>query len=416
MNAQSTAADGKPGKALSGIRVLDMGRVLAAPMTGQLLADLGAEVIKVERPIKGDEFRYSMPMITDDEGRATDQSAFFTSFNRSKKSITVDLAHPQGQALIKEFAACCDVLIENYKAGDLARRGLGYEQLSAINPRLVYCSITGFGQTGPYRSRPAYDPILQAMGGLMAVTGNPDEKPGGGPVKVGPSIIDILTAQNGSSAILAALFQRQATGRGQHIDLALLDSAVAALSMCAITYLDAGEVPQRLGTDTNGNAPSGMYRCADGAIMLVVGNEGQFARLCQTIGCPELIADPRFTSKKNRVEHRDALRVALERCFSRFTVKQVLEDLEKAVVVAGKFNELPEVFEDPQVLHRKMVVSVKHPRKSDMKLMASPLRLPDSPVSYAPPPLLGQHTEEVLKAVLNKTDADILALRNAGAI
>jgi len=402
--------------ALAHIRVLDMGRVLAAPMTAQLLADLGAEVIKIERPGKGDEFRYSQPMITDDQGNPTSESAFFTSFNRSKKSVTVDLSHEQGRALIRELAARCDVLIENYKVGDLSRRGLGYEDLKAVNPRLVYCSITGFGQTGPYRSRPAYDPILQAMGGLMAVTGNPDDQPGGGPVKVGPSIIDILTAQNGSSAILAALLQREHTGRGQHIDLALLDSAIAALSMHAVTYLDADEIPQRLGTDTNGNAPSGMYRCSDGAIMLVVGNEGQFERLCRTIGCEHLLGDERFSSKMMRVRHRELLRRELEQGFARFTVKEALAALEKAVVVAGKFNELPEVFEDPQVIHRKLVVEVRHPKKSRMKLVASAVRLSDSPVSYAPPPLLGQHTEQVLKEMLGKTDAEIQLLREQGAI
>ena len=280
----------------------------------------------------------------------------------------------------------------------------------------MYCSITGFGQTGPYRNRPAYDPILQAMGGLMAVTGNPDDQPGGGPVKVGPSIIDILTAQNGSSAILAALLQREQTGRGQHIDLALLDSAVAALSMHAVTYLDADETPQRLGTDTNGNSPSGMYRCADGAIMLVVGNEGQFARLCETVGCAHLIGDERYLSKKMRVLNREALRRELEAGFAKFTVADALAALEKAVVVAGKFNELPEVFADPQVIHRKMVVSVRHPKKSNMRLMASAIRLPDSPVSYSAPPLLGQHTDMVLKDVLGKTDDEIRSLRDAGAI
>ena len=403
-------------RVLSHIRVLDMGRVLAAPLTAQLLGDLGAEVIKVERPGTGDEFRFSMPKVKDETGESIGESAFFCSFNRGKKSITVNLTHPDGLALVREMADKCDVLIENYKVGDLARRGLGYEDLSKTNPRLIYCSITGFGQSGPYRSRPAYDPILQAMGGLMAVTGNPDDQPGGGPVKIGPSIIDILTAQNGSSAILAALLQREQTGHGQHIDLALMDSCVAALTQHAIGYLNGGDEPQRMGTDTIGNSPSGMYRCSDGAIMLVVGNEGQFARLCETVGCAHLIGDSRFTSKMARVANRDLLRRELEKGFSKFTVKAALAALEKAVVVAGKFNEFPEVFEDPQVKHRKLVVDVPHPKNAKMRLIASPIRLPDSPISYAPPPLLGEHTDWVLKQWLGKTDAEIQKLRDAGAI
>jgi crotonobetainyl-CoA:carnitine CoA-transferase CaiB-like acyl-CoA transferase len=402
--------------ALSPFCVLDMGRVLAAPMTAQLLADFGAEVIKIERPGLGDEFRKSMPLMKDESGRPTSETAFFLSVNRSKQSVTVNLKHPEGRKLVKEFAAKVDVLVENYKVGDLARAGLDYASLSQINPRLIYCSITGFGQTGPYRNRAAYDPIIQAMGGMMAVTGNPEGLPGGGPVKVGPSIIDIVTAMTACNAILAALVQRERSGRGQHIDLALMDAGIAALSHHALMHLVANEAPERLGTDSNGNSPSGMFRCADGAIMLVTGSEEQFRRLCEALGCPQLVTDPRFKVRSLRIDHRHALREELEKYTRRLSVKEALATLEKATVAAGPFNELEAVFADPQVVHRGMAVNVPHPRNPALRLVASPARMSDSPVSYRPPPLLGEHTDAVLKSFLGKTDEQICQLREAGAI
>jgi crotonobetainyl-CoA:carnitine CoA-transferase CaiB-like acyl-CoA transferase len=402
--------------ALSSIRVLELGRVLAAPFAAQFLGDLGAEIVKVERPGVGDEFRHVEPKMKNSEGVPTTESAFFISVNRNKKSITIDLKTPEGQALVRELAAGADVLIENFKVGDLARQALDYDTLSKINPLLIYCSITGFGQSGPYSSHAAYDPIIQAMGGFMSLTGTQGDEPGPGPVRVGPSIADVMAGMTAANAILAALVQRQRTGRGQYIDIALLDSAVAALSHHAVMYLTTGEVPARLGTDSNGNAPSGMFRCADGAIMVVAGKEDQFARFCSAIDCPELPHDGRFRTRKLRIEHLGELRLEVEKYSSQLTVDEALKRLSRANIPAGRYNELPDVFEDPQVIHREMVVNVSHPLNPDMQLLANPIKMTDSVVTYRPPPLIGEHTEQILKDLLNKSESDIAALRAAGAI
>jgi crotonobetainyl-CoA:carnitine CoA-transferase CaiB-like acyl-CoA transferase len=330
--------------------------------------------------------------------------------------VTIDLASAEGQELVQQMAVKVDIFIENFKVGDLARKHLDYETLSRKNSRLIYCSITGYGQSGPYAERPAYDPIIQAMGGFMAVTGTPGDGDGSGPAKVGPSIIDIVTAMTASNAILAAVAQREQTGRGQYLDIALLDSGIAALSHLGVMYLSAEEVPARLGTDSNGNAPSGMFKCADGAIMVVVGNEDQFRNFCVATGCPQLIDDPHFTDRSLRIRNLRALRGMVEQGLAEITVDQALERLATANVPAGRFNELPAVFEDPQVIHRNLVVEVPHPQKPDLRLMARAAKMSDCDATYTPPPLLGQHTDEVLRDFLGKTAMEIAHLRDSGVI
>jgi crotonobetainyl-CoA:carnitine CoA-transferase CaiB-like acyl-CoA transferase len=390
--------------ALSGVRVLDLSRILAAPMAAQTLADLGAEVIKVERPGIGDEGRtYGPPFLNDREGRSTGTAAFFLSCNRGKKSITVDLAAPEGQDIVRRLAANCDVVLENFRAGTLKKYGLDYESLYALNPRLVYCAVTGFGQDGPYAARPGYDGIFQAMGGVMCANGHPHE-----PMKIGISMVDILASQQAAIAILAALRHRdQVSGKGQYIDLSLLDCGVAALSHFAMNYLVSGEVPARRGNGGFGGVPSQAFACKDGSIFIVAGNNRQFTALCRAIDCPQLADDPRFDHAAGRVIHRDALLELLGQALRVRTVAEWLQRLDAADVPAGPVNELPEVFANPQVKHRGMLVEVEHPQAGPIRLLANPIRLSATPVtSYSPPPTLGQHTREVL-ADLGFDDAQI---------
>lgn len=422
IQSDSPAPRGSPTRAagaLSHLRVLDLSRVFAGPWAGQMLADLGAEVIKVERPGSGDDSRrLGPPFLRDDAGQYTRDSGFYLSANRNKKSVSLDLSEPQGQEVIRALVAQCDVLIENYKVGDLARYGLDYPSLSALNPRLVYCSITGFGQTGPYRQRPGYDSIFQGMGGLMAVTGHADDTPGGGPQKVGLIVSDLMTGMYASVAILAALEHRDAvSGKGQYIDLSLLDTQVAALSHAGVGHLVSGDPLNRCGTLSPTAAPSQMFTCADGALMLVVGNNAQFMHFAQVVGQPELAHDPRFATNPQRVRHRAELNAIVQPLFDSHPRRYWIDAFNAAGVPCGPVNELPEVFEEPQVRERQMVVHMEHPQRTAMPLLANPIRFSETPVQYRlRPPDLGQHTDEVLRELLGFDAERLAALRTDGVI
>lgn len=408
-------------KPLSNIRILDMSRILAAPWAAQMLGDLGAEVIKVERPKTGDDTRFFGPSaMKDSEGRDTRETSFYISANRNKKSITIDLAKPEGQDLIRQLAAKSDVLIENYKVGDLKRYGLDYESLKAINPKLVYCSITGFGQTGPYAARPGYDTLFQAMGGLMSTTGLPDDVPGGGPMKTGPSLADILAGQFAMSAILAALYHRdQNSGEGQYIDVSLLDSVIASMTHTVSDYLVSGDVPKRRGTEGNGGMPSRMYRCADQDIVVVAGNKEQFQNLCTVLGCPEAVNIPGFETPMSRGKNRKHLAEVMEPLFAKRQAAELLTALAEANVPAGPINDLAQVFEDPQVKVRNMAVEIAHPNAQGgvLRLVGNPVKFSATPVDeYRAPPTLGQHTHEILGEVLGLDQAGIEVLKSKGVV
>lgn len=404
---------------LSGIRVLDLTRVLAGPLTAQMLGDLGAEVTKVERPGSGDDSRiYGAPYLTDADGRPTRENAFYISANRNKKSVTINIATPEGQDLIRRLATQADVLLENYKVGDLKRYGLDYDSLKALNPSLIYCSITGYGQDGPYAKRPGYDAIFQGMGGLMSVTGLPDGVEGGGPMKIGPSIADVLASLNALSAVLGALYHRDAQGgSGQSIDIALLDSVVAAMSHYAQIHLISGEVPVRRGTQGNGGMPAAMFPTADRPIMLTAGNETQYVRLCHAVERPELIEDERFRTNADRVRNRDALTEVFNAIFMTRSRAEWLDRLDQAGVPSGPVNDLGEVFQDDHVRHRGLRVEVDHPLGTPLGLIRSPLRYSDTPIeTYAPPPMFGQHTDEVLDQLLGIGAHQRERLRASGVI
>jgi crotonobetainyl-CoA:carnitine CoA-transferase CaiB-like acyl-CoA transferase len=403
---------------LHGIRVLDLTRVLAGPMATQTLADLGAEVIKIERPGTGDDTRgWGPPFIRDAQGRDTSDSTYFACCNRGKKSITIDISSARGQALVRSLAQCSDVLTENYKTGDLVRYGLGYQQLREVNPRLVYCSITGYGQTGPYSNRAGYDPIAQAMGGLMSVTGERDSEPGGGPQRVGVAVTDLLTGMYAVSGILAALLSRVQSGLGQCLDLALLDVQVAAMINIAQAYLSAGVVAQRNGNAHPSVVPSQSFDCADGKLMLAAGNDGQFAKLCEVLEMAHLARDPRFARNDARVRNREALLPILEGAFIAKPVEHWTTRLSRAGVPAGPINDIAAVFKDPQVQERGMRIEVQHPLAGPLPLVGNPLQLSDTPVEYnMAPPLLGQHTDLVLREVLRLGPDEIETLRQAKVI
>ncbi len=411
------ALSGSPG-ALRHLRVLDLSRVLAGPWAGQLLADLGADVIKVERPVCGDDTRaWGPPYLRDAAGRDTGESAYFLSANRGKRSVTVDLSRAEGQAIVRALAERSDVLLENYKAGALARWGLGYQDLAALNPRLVYCSITGFGQSGPYRDRAGYDFLVQGMGGLMSITGEPDGAPGGGPMKVGVAITDVLTGMYAAVAVLAALAHRDRTGRGQHVDLALLDVQVATLANQAENYLVTGHPPARLGNAHPSIVPYQAFATEDGHIVLAIGNDGQFARFCEAAGRPELAADPRFAANAGRVRNRRVLVPILAALVAGRTRQEWIGVLEAAGVPCGPINDLAAVFDDPQVRHRGMRVEAPHPLAGTVPMVGSPLRLSGTPVrAPSAPPLLGEHTREVLTGLLALRDEEVEALRAKGVV
>jgi len=419
-------ASAAPG-ALDGIRVLDLSRVLAGPWCTQTLADLGADVIKVERPARdgqpgGDDTRgWGPPFLKDAAGHDTAEAAYYLGTNRNKRSITVDIAHPDGQALIRRLVAVSDVFVENFKVGDMARYGLDSASLLALNPRLVYCSITGFGQTGPYRERAGYDYAVQAMGGLMSVTGPSrseiaDDAPGGGPQKVGVAVADLFTGMYATTAILAALRHRDRTGQGQVIDMALLDTQVAMLANLGANYLVTGIAPQRAGNAHQNIVPYQVFEVADGHIILAVGNDGQFAKFCAVAGRPELARDARYARNADRVRHRAELVPLLATLMKTRRRADWLAALEAAKVPCGPINDLADVFADPQVRERGMTVQLPHALSGTVELVASPMKLSATPPSYrSAPPLLGEHTGQVLGELGLDADA-VDRLRRSGAI
>jgi len=384
--------------ALEGLKVLDLSRVLAGPWASQLLGDLGADVVKVERPGSGDDTRaWGPPYLRDESGGETTEAAYFLSANRNKRSVAIDFTQPDGQRQVRELAARADVLIENFKVGGLKAYGLDYESLKELNPRLIYCSITGFGQTGPYARRAGYDFMIQGLGGLMSVTGRADREAGAGPVKVGVAVTDILTGLYASNAILAALAERQRSGLGQYIDVALLDVQVACLANQALNFLTTGKPPGRLGNAHPNIVPYQDFPTADGDLILTVGNDAQFRRFCEVVGRPEWADDARFASNASRVAHRDVL-VPLIRQVTVFrSTAQWVALLEKAGVPCGPVNDLEAVFADPQVVHRQLQIAMAHPAAGEVKLVANPIRLSRTPVSYrSAPPCLGADQSNVL--------------------
>ncbi|MEO5695919.1 MAG: CaiB/BaiF CoA-transferase family protein [Burkholderiaceae bacterium] len=423
----TTSTSPTPTMPLSGIRVLDLSRVLAGPWCTQTLADLGADVIKVERPpgersTGGDDTRgWGPPFLKDRAGTDTAEAAYYLGTNRNKRSITVDIARAEGQALVRRIAQQSDVFVENYKVGDMARYGLDFASLHAINPRLVYCSITGFGQTGPYRDRAGYDYAIQGMGGLMSVTGPSraeigDDQPGGGPQKVGVAVADLFTGMYASTAILAALRHRDLTGEGQAIDMALLDTQVAMLANLGANYLVTGVAPQRAGNAHQNIVPYQVFEVADGHLIVAVGNDSQFTKFCGVAGCPELAADPRFARNAGRVRDRDTLVPVLAALMKQRARADWLAALEAAKVPCGPINDLAEVFADPHVRERQMTVQIPHPLAGNVSLVASPIKLSATPVQYRrAPPLLGEHTAELLRE-FGLDPAEVAALRDAGAI
>jgi len=403
---------------LSHIRVLDLSRVLAGPWAGQNLADLGAEVIKVERPKFGDDSRtYGPPWVKDREGRDTRDSAYFTSANRGKKSITLNISQPEGQKLVRELARVSDVLIENYKFGDLARYGLAYDDLKRINPRLIYCSVTGFGQTGPYREHPGYDFMIQGMGGMMSVTGEPDGAPGGGPQRAGVPVADIITGMYASIAICAAIAHRAEAGVGQQLDLALLDSQIALLAYQNTNYFATGTAPKRIGNLHPNIVPYQPFKTADGDVILACGNDNLFRKFCEAAGCAELADDPRFAGNGKRVENRAELTRLLQAMFSKHSTREWVELLEAAGIPNGPINNVAQVYEEPQVKARGIKVELDHPVAGKLPTVASPMRFSATPLEYAlAPPVLGQHTEEILRGLLKLDDAAIAKLRADGIV
>jgi crotonobetainyl-CoA:carnitine CoA-transferase CaiB-like acyl-CoA transferase len=398
---------------LVGVTILDLSRVLAGPSCTQLLGDLGAEVIKVERPGVGDETRaWGPPFLRDRHGRETAEAGYYLSANRNKRSITVNFAKPQGAALIQRLLEHCDVLIENFKVGGLAEYGLAFEQLRERFPRLVYCSITGYGQSGPYAARPGYDLMAQGAGGIMSVTGEAD----GPPVKVGVAVNDVLSGLYAAVGILSALRHRDRTGNGQHIDIALLDVQVGWLYNVGLNYLLAGQVPARWGTAHPNTVPYQVFPTSDGHVILGANNDQQFRRLCEFAGAPELAADARFTTNALRLRHRAELVERISDLTRRHPTQYWVGGLEAAGLPCGPVNTIDRVFEDPQVLHRAMKISMSHP-VGETPLIGSPLKLSATPVSYRrPPPTLGEHTDEILKDVLGLEDGERASLRQAGII
>ncbi len=406
----------EPTSALDGIRILDLSRVLAGPSCTQLLADLGADVIKVERPGVGDETRtWGPPFLKDADGGETTESGYYLSANRNKRSITINVAKPEGAALVKRMLADCDVLIENFRVGGLAKYGLAYDDLKDDFPGLVYCSITGFGQTGPYAARPGYDMMAQGMGGLISMTG----EPGRAPVKVPIAINDVMTGMYGAVGILAALRHRDATGKGQQIDLGLLDVQVAWLFNQGLNYLTGGVVPERLGTAHPNTVPYQAFETADGYIILAANNDEQFKRFCAFAGCTDLLDDPKFTTNPDRVRNRDHVTATIAAIIKKHPNRHWIEGLEQAKVSCCPINTLDQVFDDPAVLARGMKISMPHPLAGNgaVDLIGNPMKLSETPPAYRrPPPTMGQHTDEVLEEMLGLTEEERNELRAAGLI
>ncbi len=404
--------------ALSHIRVLDLSRVLAGPWAGQILADLGADVIKVERPVCGDDTRsWGPPFLKDEAGENTTEAAYYLSANRNKQSVTIDFTRPEGQRLVRKLVAKSDIVIENFKVGGLAAYGLDYASLKAVNPKLIYCSITGFGQTGPYAKRAGYDFMIQGLGGLMSLTGRPDGDEGGGPVKVGVALTDILTGLYSTTAILAALAHRDQSGVGQYIDMALLDVQVACLANQAMNYLTTGVAPKRLGNAHPNIVPYQDFPTADGDFILTVGNDSQFRKFAEVAGQSQWATDPRFLTNKLRVANRGELIPLIRQATVFKTTAQWVDELEAAGVPCGPVNDLAQVFDDPQVLARGLAIELPHALGGRVAQVASPIRLSETPVEYRrAPPLLGEHTTQVLQALLGMSGDEVAALKEAGVL
>lgn len=416
-NAKTTGPDAPNTGPLRGLRVLDLSRVLAAPFCVQTLGDLGADVVKIERPTSGDESRqWGPPWFKNDKGEVTKESAYFMSANRNKRSVAVDLASADGQALIRKLAESADICIENFKVGDLARYGLDYASLSKINPRLIYCSVTGFGQDGPWAQRPGYDYLFQGLGGLMSVTGERDDLPGGGPQRVGVPLVDLFTGMYATIAILSALQHRHATGEGQHLDISLLGAVLAISSGQLSNYMVGGKIPVRTGNHAPNITPYGVYPCSDGQIIVASANQGQFDAMCKALGRPDWAADPRFKDNASRIEHR----MELHELFSAVMSQQTREHWETvftaAGVPAGPINDYSQALAHPQVQHLGTRIGIPHPLGGEAPGIASPMRLSRTPVSYRrPPPMLGEHTREVLRE-LGIDESTIESLAKAGTI
>jgi crotonobetainyl-CoA:carnitine CoA-transferase CaiB-like acyl-CoA transferase len=384
---------------LSHIRVLDLSRIMAGPWSGQILADLGADVVKVERPGLGDDTRaWGPPFLKDKSGAETREAGYYLCVNRGKRSITIELDKPEGQRVVRALAARSDIVLENFKVGTLARFGLGYDGLKAVNPRLIYCSITGFGQTGPRRNAVAYDFLIQAMCGLMSVTGEPDDRPGGCPEKVGVPIVDIMSGMYAAIAVLAALARRAETGRGDYIDIGMLDVGVSFLANQAMNYLVSGRVPQRTGNAHPNVQPQDVFAARDGYLVLVVGNDGQFAKCCEVLGRPEWVTDARFAENAGRVRNRAVLNPLIAEILRERDAADWTASFEAAGVPCGPINTVPQVFAEEQVRHRGMLVDVPHPLAGTLPQVVSPLRFSEAALTFErAPPLLGEHTAEILR-------------------
>ena len=405
-------------QALAGVRVLDLSRVLAGPWCTQTLADLGADVIKIERPGSGDDTRaWGPPYARDAEGKDTTEAAYYLSANRGKRSVTVDIASAEGQQLLRELVQHCDVVLENYKVGQLKRYGLDYDSLKAIKPDLVYCSVTGFGQDGPYAHRAGYDFLIQGMGGLMSVTGERDDLPGGGPQKVGVALTDLMTGMYSTIAILAALTHRDRTGEGQYIDMALLDVQVAMLANVGSNYLNSGKPPKRWGNAHPNIVPYQTFACADGHIIVATGNDGQYQKFVEVGGRPELATDPRYATNPERVKNRDELVPLLAEMVLTQTRDFWIDKLEAVGVPCGPINDVGQVYQNPQVQARGMVMEAPHPTAGKVKLVRSPMRMSGTPTdNTVAPPLLGQHTDDILRDMLGRSPEQIAALRAKGVL
>lgn len=404
--------------ALGHIRVLDLSRVLAGPWCSQNLADLGADVIKIERPEVGDDTRaWGPPYARDADGNNTSEAAYYLSANRGKRSVTVDIASSEGQALIRELALHSDVVLENFKVGHLKRYGLDYDSLRAVKPGLVYCSVTGFGQDGPYAHRPGYDFLIQGMGGLMSITGERDDLPGGGPQKAGVAITDLMTGMYATVAVLAALTHRDRTGEGQHIDMALLDVQVAMLANMGSNFLNSGKPPKRMGNAHANIVPYQTFACADGHIIVATGNDSQYQKFVEVGQRQDLAQDARFATNPLRVKHRDVLVPLLAEMVMQKTRSEWIDQLETVGVPCGPINDIGDVFDNPQVKARGVAMEMPHPTAGKVTLVRSPMRLSATPVATdKAPPLLGQHTSEVLRDVLGRSDEQIAALREKGVL
>jgi formyl-CoA transferase len=416
--AAVNADPSSPQRALSGLRVLDLTRVLAGPWCTQILADLGADVIKIERPGSGDDTRaWGPPFLRDAAGHETAEAAYYLAANRGKRSVTLDIAAPEGRAIVRKLAGACDVLVENYKVGQLAKYGLDQAALAQVNPRLIYCSITGFGQDGPYKDRAGYDFIIQGMGGFMSITGERDDLPGGGPQKAGVAVSDLMTGMYATVAILAAVAQRHRTGRGQYIDMALFDSVVAMLANMNTNYLTTGKPPGRVGNSHTNIVPYQVFAAADGHVIIAVGNDGQYVKFCDVAGRPDLALDARFARNADRVRNRAVLVPLLEQVVRQRPVAFWAAGLEGAGVPCGPINTIAQALADPQIVARGLVIDLPHPLAGTVQLVGSPIRMSASPPALErAPPTLGQHTAEVLRELAGIDAAELQALRERNIV